>query len=130
MPFRPGQSGNPGGRAKVKTDAARALARRIQEETRDGDELVEFVLGLYRYNDINAGTFHAVHGVCTVTLEDKKWAHAWLSDRGYGRPLQTIDLTGDGEPLPAIRIPVDMTPADLDAAERALLAALGDGDDG
>lgn len=119
---RGGPSPNPSGRTKAQSDAARALARRIQEETRDGDELLEFALRVYRFvpGGPNAETDRAVHGLVEVELEDKKWAHGWLTDRGFGKALQVIDFAGEGTIEPALPIPDTVSDADLDAAERVL----------
>jgi hypothetical protein len=63
-----GVSGNPGGRPK-------GLVRRIREETRDGEELVDFMLRVLRSE-----------GESTRTRVE---AASWLADRGFGRPQQT-----------------------------------------
>jgi hypothetical protein len=77
-PFVRGQSGNPGGRP-------RGFGSLIREETRDGAELVEFML------DVARGTRRA-------KLETRMSAVSWLADRGFGRPIQTTELTGkDGQ---------------------------------
>ena len=125
-----GKSGNRSGYQKAKSDAAKVMARMIQERTRDGAALVEFVAAVFEYNSTNAGPFLASHGIAEVTLEDKKWAATWLSDRGFGRPLQSIDLTGEAAPWPAILLPASLTDAEIDAAEKALEVAAGGDDDG
>jgi hypothetical protein len=76
--FKPGQSGNPGGRAK-------GLASLVREQTRDGAELVEFMLSVLR-------------GKKKAPLRLRMEAAAWLADRGFGRVAQP--LTGaDGGPM-------------------------------
>jgi hypothetical protein len=75
-PFAKGVSGNPGGRPK-------GFVRRIREETRDGEEMVEHMLRVAR--DEDEGT--------KVRVE----AYTWLADRGFGRPTQTeVRSRGDG----------------------------------
>jgi hypothetical protein len=73
-PFEKGQSGNPGGRPK-------GLAKRIRAETRDGEELVEVMLGVLR--DASAAR------------KDRMQAATWLADRGFGKPVQTISAEVD-----------------------------------
>ena len=84
--FKKGQSGNPGGRPK-------GLVSAIREETRDGEELVTFMLRVFRGDVPNA------------RLRDQVDAATWLSDRGFGKPVQALEHSGkDGEAL----LPVDL----------------------
>jgi Family of unknown function (DUF5681) len=62
--FKPGQSGNPGGRPK-------GFAHRIRELTDDGAELVEQALGVLRNED--------------ASLKDQAEARHWLADHGFGK---------------------------------------------
>src|SRR4051794_11431393 len=64
-PFPSGVSGNPGGRPK-------GLVRRIRDETGDGAELVDYMLGVFRDE----------HQPTRTRVE----AATWLADRGYGKP--------------------------------------------
>lgn len=127
-PWKPGQSGNPNGRPKVQTDAAKQLARMIQAETRGGAELLEFAIAVYRHPvgavgvaaDLKSGG--ALHGLAQITADDKRWAHEWLGERGFGKPLQSIDLTGEVQPMAAIDLTklAGLTDAELEAADRVL----------
>ena len=125
-PYKPGQSGNPGGRPKAQTDAAKQLARMIQAELRGGAELLEFAVAVYRHPvgavdvaaDLKSGG--ALHGLAQITADDKKWAHEWLGERGFGKPLQSIDLTGEVQPMAASDLGTlgGLTDAELDAADK------------
>ena len=84
IPWRRGQpSPNPGGRPK-------GLASLVREQTADGADLVEFLLKV----------LHNKRQPMRLRLE----ACAQLLDRGFGKALQQMELSGpDAEPL-TIRI--------------------------
>ena len=63
--FLAGQSGNPGGRPV-------GFHNYIQERTSDGSELTDFVLSVFR--DEN------------VSNKERMDAATWLADRGFGKP--------------------------------------------
>ena len=63
--FLPGHSGNPGGRPV-------GFHNYIQERTADGSELTDFVLSVFR--DEN------------VSNKERMDAATWLADRGFGKP--------------------------------------------
>jgi len=95
-PFAKGVSGNPGGRPK-------SIVRAIREQTRDGDDLVAFVMCVFRGE---------VEG---VRLRDRLEAATWLADRGFGKPTQGVELAGkDGDAL----VPIALVQAVVADAER------------
>jgi hypothetical protein len=78
-PFLPGNSANPGGRHK-------GLAALVREQTKDGQELVRFMLGVLRGRK--------------TPLRLRMEAAAWLADRGFGKALQQVELgTIEGEAI-------------------------------
>lgn len=73
--FKPGCSGNPGGRPA-------GFAKLIQEKTRDGVTLVEFMLRVFG-------------GKVKASLAQRMEAATWLADRGFGRPKQAVEHSMD-----------------------------------
>jgi hypothetical protein len=90
--FKPGVSGNPGGRPK-------GLSRRVRELVgENGEAIAEYMLSVM--NDERART------------ADRLEAGKWLADRGFGRALQALDIDVNQYPV------VDLTKVsteDLDA---------------
>ena len=81
-PFKKGQSGNPGGRPK-------GLAAHIRKATKDGQELADFMLEVFRNQQGGR-----------IPLPVRMDAAKWLADRGFGKAVQTTELTGpDGGPI-------------------------------
>ena len=72
--FKPGQSGNPQGRPKAQ------FGGYIRDETREGKELVDFMLSVFRNSKIHV----------TIRMEALKW----LTDRGWGKVALPV---GDGD---------------------------------
>ena len=103
-PFPPGVSGNPGGRPK-------GLASRIREITNEGNDLVDFVVSVFK----------GEHGGGPKLRME---AATWLADRGFGRPAQAVDLRAtvgglEGGPVTTETTARELVLARLDAiAER------------
>jgi hypothetical protein len=76
-PWKPGQSGNPRGRPK-------GFASKIREQTRNGEELVEFALEVWRD--------------ASKTLKERWPAFVWLSEYAYGK-APTFAPIEEGDPL-------------------------------
>lgn len=74
--YAKGSSGNRSGRP----NGWAGMARAIQAETRDGAELREFALEVFRNK---AGLY---------ALSDRFRAFEWLSDRGWGKAVTMVDL--------------------------------------
>lgn len=95
----PGHSGNKAGRPK----GFAGLAAAIRQQTKDGAELVEWALLVWR--DPN------------VPLNVRWDAFVWLTDRGFGKPLTMIDLNASlAQPKSALDLAV-LAQDDLDAIE-------------
>lgn len=106
--FKPGQSGNPGGRPKCA-----AMLAKLREETKDGVEIVEFLLGVMR-ND--GGKWNE---------RNRLFAAVQLLERIGGKAPQTIDLTVTNE-KPESEIDWDKVPLEKRQALLGALSALED----
>ncbi|MCR4340791.1 MAG: hypothetical protein NUW01_12995 [Gemmatimonadaceae bacterium] len=90
--FKPGRSGNPGGRAK-------GLARRIRDIA-PPDKLADFYLAVFDSDLETLGPGFK------VTLADRMKAGDWLAERGYGKavgfqPIDDDPLDMQGEEIRA-----------------------------
>lgn len=75
-PFKPGQSGNPTGRPK-------SFAHLIRKATKDGEEMVEFALEIWRSDR---------------PLKDRWPAFVWLTEYAYGKAPTFAPIEGE-DPL-------------------------------
>ena len=82
-PFRPGQSGNPGGRPK-------GFAALVRERTEEGLPLVEFALRVQQGLEVDPGAAETVKErveIARLRLDAGKW----LADRGWGNAPQPVE---------------------------------------
>lgn len=78
--FKPGTSGNPGGRPKNPFPAL------IRENTKDGHEIVATVLRVLRKSKSD---------------KSRMWAAEWLRDTGWHKPVQGVrGMDDDGNDAP------------------------------
>lgn len=94
QPFKPGQSGNPGGRPKGLASAVKEIAGK------DGKRLVE------AWAAIAFGSTHEVKRVFGATLKptvrDRLMALEQLADRGFGKAVQSIAM--DEETVQSVKV--------------------------
>src|ERR1700737_1600288 len=84
--FRPGQSGNPGGRPK-------GLAIFAREAVGDGRDLVDF------YPSVFGGDTKALH-TRKITLRNRIQTAGWLAERGFGK----APIVADADPPTALLV--------------------------
>jgi Family of unknown function (DUF5681) len=98
-----GESGNPGGRP-------RGFVTEIRRQTKNGFELVSFALRVLRNEE--------------AEMRDRAWACTYLTDRGFGKPTQSLELDG---PAMVPAFVVDDAATLFDDRMHRLQAAAGDG---
>ena len=76
-PFPKGMSGNPGGRPK-------GLANYVRESTYNGEEIVDLMVSVMRGEIIDG---------MKPRIRDRMDAASWLSDRGFGKPITSVEAT-------------------------------------
>ena len=104
--FVKGCTPNPSGRNK----RFKGMAAYIRSQTDDGRELADFALGVLRNE---SGAYRHV---------DRWDALKWLSDRGFGKPIQTqieVAASDDAEDLPDLDSldPVQLAEADAEVGK-------------
>ena len=87
-PFKPGQSGNPGGRPK-------GLAASVREQV-PADQLTRHFRAIFHY-DVKELKKLKIE-LSDVTLDERSKAGQWLADRGYGKAPIHSPVEG-GDPL-------------------------------
>jgi hypothetical protein len=88
-PFAKGNKASPGRPA--------GIAAYAKKQTKDGKELVDFMLSVLR----RSGEFDGARIPLLVRME----AATWLADQAFGKPVQRTELTGrDGGPVTAIEV--------------------------
>lgn len=92
--FKPGVSGNPGGRTKA-SKAAVELAKYVRDQTSGGVELVDFMLAVLRGEPSGPA-----EDAEPWDAKSRCWAAQQLLDRGFGKPQQHIEITTGGEAAP------------------------------
>jgi Family of unknown function (DUF5681) len=98
-----GESGNPGGRP-------RGFVTEIRRQTKNGFELVSFALRVLRNEE--------------AEMRDRAWACTYLTDRGFGKPAQALELDGPAM-VPAFVL--EDAAQLFDTRMQRLQAAAGDG---
>lgn len=78
--FLPGRSGNPGGRPK-------GLAEQVRQATHDGKTILDFMTAVAQGAKIDGRK---------PRLCDRMEANKWLADRGWGKPVQSMEHLGLG----------------------------------
>ena len=73
--------------------AGRILARKIQELTNDGDELAQFAIRIFRCATPAAKASLQEEIGIEITDRIRLDMHDWLTVRGFGMPLQAIEIT-------------------------------------
>jgi len=92
-PFRPGQSGNPGGKIR-NPEARRALMDMRQMARGYSEEALDKLVQLMR------GVVTVGRKKIDVPVHTQGWAAAELIDRGWGRAPQGLEVTGaNGGPI-------------------------------
>jgi hypothetical protein len=84
IPWEPGTSGNPLGGAI----SALGLAAEVRRRTQNGRQLVDFYMNLLEGRPIERPGRRAL----TPNLDHMVVAANWLSDRGYGKPKETLEV--------------------------------------
>jgi hypothetical protein len=102
-PWPKGESGNPGGRP-------RGFVTEIRRQTKNGFELVSFALRVLRNEE--------------AEMRDRAWACTYLTDRGFGKPTQALELDGPAM-VPAFVL--EDAAQLFDTRMQRLQAAAGDG---
>lgn len=96
----PGNTANPLGRP----GGSKGFAALIREQSKEGAELVDVAFQVLRGELVRREWMGASEGplevMVTPTVKESLDALKWLADRGWGKAVETVELSGpDGQPL-------------------------------
>lgn len=100
------------------------MAQLLAKETRDGQEIVSFALGVLRGRTVEPPKGKAKHPRVKVWSEKSRlWAAEWCADRLWGKAKQVVELEHGKPAAPPLNYDA-LTDAEVDALDQLLSKAM------